>query len=322
MQASSLPQRLTEPIVVDGRVVCKLMQDLTVYLVGPTPNMLDVLIDIYESIAPPGSLVKYKIEEHELWFALDRPELTASGRDAAAHGARRAWCEPSRRRIVEGRGFEAGLWDGREIDDMLGSWSFMCRRVQWRDSGSHAFARLLTPLTADIGSLRDAALAIAEHVPLYSGHGGLVFVYDPWNKELALDYVYALARRYWGIDIEDLNRTIELMHDAIKGVNWLTLVGQRFRQHTEIAEGLQGLKARPEIDISECAEATVVTAGSVPVAGDRHRPNGGLDAYIAIAQALRPLFPSAVHDFSSARFIEQGNTLGWIRRFVEPSGWR
>lgn len=322
MQLSNLPSVLVEPIVADGHVVCRLMQDLTVYLAGPTPDELDTLLDLYEALAPAGSLVKYKIEEHELWFALDRPELTASGRAAAARGIRHAWCEPTRRRIVAGRGFEAGLWDGREIDDPLGSWSFTCRCILLRDSGLHAYARILVPLDVDISVLRRAALAIAERVGLSSGHGGPVFVYHPWHKEPALDAVYALARRYWGIDVEDLNRTLELMHDAIKGVNWLTLVGHRFRERPDVADGLQGLATVPDIDIAQLAEATVLTAGSVPLAGDRHRPNGRLDAYIAIAHALRPLFPDAVADFTSPRFVEHGNTLGWVRRFIEPGGWR
>jgi hypothetical protein len=321
MTIPSVPDRLRAPLVVDGRVVCKLMLDLTIYLGVPTPGELDAMLDLALALAPAGSLRKYKIQEHELWFPLERPELTASGRAAAAQGGWMPCFEPTRRRIVEGRSFEAGLWDGREIEDPLGSWSFMCRSILLQESGLHAFARFLVPLATDSVVLRRAAMAVADRIALHSGHGGLVFVYDPRAKEAALDEVYALARRYWGIDIEDLNRTLPLMHDAIKGVNWLTLVGPRFAAQLAVADGLSALP-QSGVDVARRRHATVLTAGAEPVAGDRHRPNGGLNQYIAVAKALEPLFPDAVPDFTSQRFVDNGNSTGWVRRFIDPSGWR
>jgi hypothetical protein len=321
MSNPRVPDWLRAPIVVDGRVVCKVMQDLTVYPVGPTLNELDAMLDLFHALAPPASLSKYKIDEHELWVALAQPDLTASGRAADARGAWMPWFEPTRQRLACGRGFEAGLWDGREIDDPLGSWSFTCRGILLRETGRHVFARFLVPLETDCDVLRRAASAVADRVALHSGHGGLVFVYDPWHKETALDQIYALARRYWGIDIEDLNRTLPLMHQSIKAVNWLTVVGRGFAAQPAVAAQIADLP-RSGVDLTQCAHATVLIAGAEPTAGDRHRSNGNLNQYIAVAQALEPLFPAAVPDFSSQRFIDNGNSLGWVRRFIEPAGWR
>jgi len=40
------------------------------------------------------------------------------------------------------------------------------------------------------------------------------------------------------------------------------------------------------------------------------------------ARALPPLFLTEHPDFSGERFIKNGNTIGWIRRFLEPDAWR
>jgi hypothetical protein len=211
MPVLNLPSQLATPLVMSGSVASKVMQDLTAYLVGPSEQELEYLIDLYESVCPPDRMVDYKIGEIEYWAAIARPELTASGRAAAAAGINRPYLEPVRQRIRDGRAFEIQFWDGRPIDDPEGSWSFSCRRIHLRSTGLHTFVRILMPLNANPEILRTAAIAIAENVELYSGHCGLVFVYDPWFKEDALDAIYALARRFWGVDlVEDLNETLPL----------------------------------------------------------------------------------------------------------------
>jgi hypothetical protein len=177
-------------------------------------------------------------------------------------------------------------------------------------------------LAADYEILRTVAIAIADNVELYSGHGGLVFVYDPWLKEDAFDAIYAQARRFWGIDVEDLNGTLPLMKEGIKGINWITLLGSEFASRPEIGEALRGLAAKPQVMIEACQHGTVLIAGSEPVVGDQHRPDRSLDPYYAVAQALMQLFLTDHPDFSGERFIRNGNTVGWIRRFIDPSGWR
>lgn len=317
-----IPSQLATPTVISGRVASKVMQDLTVYLVGPSEREFEYLIELYEGICPPDRLVKYKIAEFELWSRIDYPVLTASGRAAAAAGLRRPYLEPQRQRIREGRAFEAQFWDGRRIDDPDGSWSFSCRRIHLRSTGLHAFARILIPLKADSGTLRRTAQAIADHVELYSGHGGLAFVYDTWLKEDGLDAIYALSRRFWGVDVEDLNRTLLLMKEHIKGVNWITLVGRQFASKPEIPAAIHELAKVPDVIVERRPYGIVIIAGPQPVVGDQHRPDKSLDSYIAVARALKPLFVTAHPDFSSERWVTSGNSLGWIRRFIDPDSLR
>jgi hypothetical protein len=298
------------------------MLDLTAYLVGPSEQELDYLTNLYESIAPPDRLVKYTIAELQYWPTIAQPDLTASGRAAAAAGIKRPYLEPVRRRIRDGRAFGAQFWDGRRIDDPEGSWSFSCQRIHLRSTGLHAFVRFLVPLQTDHQVLRAAALAIADNVELYSGHGGLAFVYDPGLTEDALDAIYAQARRFWGIDVEDLTDTLPLMTKAIKGVNWITLISSQFASAPGIPAALDDLARAPDVTVEKRRHAVVLVAGQRPVVGDQHRPDPGLDSYYAVARALKPLFLEAHPDFPGERFAEGANTVGWIRRFVEPGSWR
>jgi Protein of unknown function (DUF3396) len=318
----NVPARLATPTVVSERVVAKVMLDLTVYLARPSEQEFEYLCDLYEGLCPPERLVKYKIAEFELWSRLTYPVLTASGRVAAAAGLNRPYFEPVRQRIRDGRAFEAQFWDGWSIEDPDGSWSFSCRGIHLRSTGVHAFARILLPLNADPEILRAAARAIADNVEVYSGHGGLVFVYDPWFKEDGLDAIYSLARRFWGVDVEDLNRTLLLMREHIKGVNWITMVGQPLASADDVPAAVKALEARRDVTVEQRRQATVLIAGPQPVAGDQHRRDRSLDPYYAVAKALEPLFVTAHPDFSSERFVTSGKTMGWIRRFLDLDGWR
>lgn len=314
-----VPPQLAAPIEIDGQVAAKLMLDLTIYLAGPSEGEFEFLFDLYESICPPGALVQYSIEELPYWALVQRPDLTQSGRAAASAGLRRPYFEPERIRIREGRAFKAAFWDGKPIGDSSGSWSFTCTAVLLRSTGCHAFARMLVPLSSDLGLLRKSARAMIANVSFYSGHGGLVFAYDPWLKEGAFDDIYARARRYWGVDIEDMNETLPLMKEGIKTVSWLTLIGNPLLPFVQ--GGLSNLAKEPLVTIERFRHGTFLQAGSSPSPGDRNRPDQSLAPYFAVASALRPLFLTHHPDFSGERFVKNGNTVGWIRRFIEPEGW-
>lgn len=322
MKTLSLPPALARPVVVSERVASKVMLDLTVYLRGPSEQELEFLVDLYERICPPPLLVKYKIAELEVWPRVANPILTMSGRRAAAAGIKHPYFEPTRERIRHGRAFAAEFWDGREIEEPDASWSFNCQSTQKRSKGLFAFARILAPLTTKLDILHKAALAIADNVGLYSGHGGLAFVYNTWLLEEAFDAIYAQARRFWGVDVEHMNGTLTLMRDAIKGLNWITLVSHQFAAAPEIQAGLNELAKKPDVTIEQRKHALVLLAGPQPVVSDQHRPDKSLDPCYAVAQALEPLFLHAHPDFPSERWVKNGNTVGWIRRFIDPSGWR
>ena len=76
---------------------------------------------------------------------------------------------------------------------------------------------------------------LAEHLmnefDFLSGYGGYFLQGRPKSKYSALssDRLFALAHRYWGVEIEDIEATAEQMKVGYKCVNWLTLLGEPFR---------------------------------------------------------------------------------------------
>ena len=322
MAMPPLPAELVTPRHLNNRVAARVMLDLTVYIAGPSEQELEFLLSLYERYCPPERMRQYKIAELEYWVPLAQPVLTASGRAAAAKGIQRPWLEPVRQRIRAGRALELQFWDGRTIDDPQGSWHFSCRRIHLRSSGLHGFVRILLPLETDLSILKRMAVEIADNVRLYSGHGGLVFTYDPWVKEGAFESIYALARRYWGVGVEDLNGTLPMMKKGIKGPSWITLVGSGFAAAPKIRSALAMLANRQDVGVAQRQFATLLLAGAHPVPGDQHRPDASLNGCIAIAQALAPIMIDAHPDFAGGKFVDHGNTVGWLRRFIEPEGWR
>jgi hypothetical protein len=318
-----LPPQLADPVVVSGKVIAKTLLDLTVYLEGPSVAELDFLLDLYERLRPSDAEPqKYAIDELVNWWPLRNPELTDSGRAAAAAGIRRPYFEPVRQRIRDGRAFRCGLWDGVQLDDPRGSWSFHCARIHLRRTGLFAFARILAPLSADCDRILQAALDIADGAAFLSGHGGLTFSYDPWDIEEAFDAIYVRARRFWGVDVEYVNGTLPLVREGIKVVNWITMVGSAFMAAPEVASGVLALERAASARVERRAHGTVLIAAALPVTGDQNRPDRALDGYYAVAGALASVFLKGHPDFPGQRFATNANTVGWLRRFLEPDGWR
>jgi hypothetical protein len=319
----NLPPQLATPFSASGRVACKVMLDLTIYLAGPSEAELEYLTELYCRTCPRDRLTRYKISELEHWPSIAAPELTQSARLAAAHGVASPALEPVRRRIRAGRAFELRFWDGHEIDAPDGSWSFSCTGIKLRGSGLHAFARILVPIDTNPGILVDLAWAIARNVRFLSGHGGLVFVYHPWHKAVAFDFIFAAARRFWGVDIEDLNNSLPLMRDGIKGISWITMLGEVQDGVVQADATHLGLDKPPDhVMVQRERFGYVAQIGEAPMAGDINRLGADLHPYFQLGAALAPLILTHHPDFEGASFVRTGSTVGWIRRFVDPQGWR
>jgi hypothetical protein len=317
-----LPGALTEPTVVSGRVVAKVLLDLTVYLRGPSESELAWLIEAYRKLCPHERLVKYKIAEFDFWPLLARPSLTASSRAALQAGVPDAFLEPVRRRIRARRAFEVQFWDGYTIDDSQGAWSFNCQKVLRRSTHGHAFVRFLFPLDTPVTLIVDLAMRIADAVDFRSGHAGLSFTFDPWFIASAFDAIHAKAKRFWGVDIEDLNHTLPLVDERIKGVNWLTLVSKDLIRKYGVESALNDLSSVSDISRAEARYGALLLAGTAPAAGDRNHAQQSLAPYLAVARALSPLFLDAHPDFPGPRFIDNHDTTAWLRRFLEPGAWQ
>lgn len=317
-----LPPALATPTVVDGQPASQVRLGLTAYLVGPSETDLDTLLDIYENICPANHRTLYIESGLQLWTDVRRPIRSLSVQEAIAAGVPRPYFAAERTRLREGRKFLAGYSDEQKPNDADDGWSFQCGSIHRRNTGLHPFVRIVIPLNQDYRILAKSARMIADNVEVRSGHGGLTFTYDPWAQSDALDRIYAQARRFWGVEVEEIVKTLPLMKDGIKSVNWLTLIGHEFTSRPEIQASLADLAKASNVVIEQRKYANLLIAGPQPVEGDQHRPDQSLAPYDAVAKALAPLFIKAHPDFSGERWVKNGNAIGWIRRFINPSGWR
>ncbi|MDR5741127.1 MULTISPECIES: type VI immunity family protein [unclassified Caballeronia] len=127
----------------------------------------------------------------------------------------------------------------------------------------------------------------------------------------SFNQVYAWARRYWGVEAEDLDVTVMHMRDAYKCPSWLTVIGQRLESKAPNAvAAAQSVAYRS----SRLPGGVILQAGEAPELGDRHR-HERLANYEAIAQALLPLQVRNHASFGGTRWTTE-TTNGWLHRFT------
>ena len=221
--------------------------------------------------------------------------------------------------MAGGRDFLLTVWDDHDIGHPDGSWSFMCGQARTEDDEQQAFVRVLLPLDRDLDTLLDFARAIADSAEFSSGHAGLSYVFDPDLAADALDAFYALAKRYWGIDVAELDAPLAVVAERIKGVDWLTLLGDDLLP--PVADELGALAREADIGVERHTHGVLIRAGAEPHPGDQNRKASSPDAYRRVARAIAPLFPDEFPDLGGEKFIDTGDTLAWVRRFIDPAGW-
>ena len=167
-------------------------------------------------------------------------------------------------------------------------------------------------------TLHRLARDLADELPVLSGHGGYTVQFDARLKAEAFDQIYAWAKRYLGVEVEDLNLTLPLVRDAIKGANWLTLVGHelwsKLMSHPDRARELPA-----GVDYERLHHAGLFRAGAQPVLGDRNRREFP-KLYAALEKALQPLKLQHHPEFAG-RFGEEQATDAWLYRLLEPAQW-
>lgn len=311
-----LPPPLDAPIVRDGKPLVEVLLDLTAYLPAASVDQLDYLVGWYKDFCPPKGFTRYKIAELFEFDSIRDPNPSKQGQAAAQRREPLPFLAPVRRRILDSRPFEIRFWDGRPAQ----AFGFSHWQVRGDDGQLHAFVRVTLPLDVGPEALIDLARKLLENVPVLSGHAGLTFGYDSNRKFDAFTAIYPFARRYWGIDVEDLNGTLPLMREWMKGVGWLTLIGAAFQTHPAIAKALRVPETNPLVQLERPKYALLFRAGAEPVVGDRHRPDQSLDPFFALGGALAPLIVRGHPSFSGNGFIDHDDTNAYLHRFDDPSG--
>jgi hypothetical protein len=287
-----------------GKWVCMTCPALTLFL-PDAPTRAEILKawGAYKSVCPASRLTFVKSAGMNFFERLE---------SAAAPGALDPYLAEQDRRRDEG----ISVWDG--VEDEAG-WSFDMRGVVLPGgTPSASYCRVFFPDDVHEDLIHQLAIALAESIPFLSGYGGYTCAFDPWKRGFAFNQIYAWAKRYLGLDVDDLNATLPGVLRAIKGADWLTLVGNSLWQR--LAEEAGG---PPRFDPPVMAERRqfgwVIRAGEHPVLADRNRREFP-EAYAAVERVLLPIKTQSHPEFAG-RFEEEGATMAWLRRLVEPENW-
>ena len=202
-----------------------------------------------------------------------------------------------------------GFDDGNELDSYL----FMFHGYRpYTQKGKASFFRFEFPWNIDQSEVRQLAIDVAKLVPFESGFAGYFFKPAIEVPE-SYDKMYAICRRFWGIEAWNLDVTVNYVLDGYKSVNWLTIIGDSLINR--IPNAVQQAK-NVAIDFCETPHGAVLQANENALLGDRNSREPML-GYVAIAQELLPLQIKTYGSFGGERWNKE-SSLNWIRRFTHP----
>ena len=166
----------------------------------------------------------------------------------------------------------------------------------------------------------DLVQSFANRIHPLSGYAGIGVLesMDFDARQASGDTVRKIAERFPGLEIEDCIGHAIYAGKGIKGVNWLTLLGDRWVQ--EIG-GLDYLRIRlgDDFKLTPYNGGLVIQAGPKPQIGDV-TTNRWPQHYVTLAKVLKPIQIKAPHPFhfgdpnGSAR-LDSAASKAWLFRF-------
>jgi hypothetical protein len=208
-----------------------------------------------------------------------------------------------RKKQVWGYGFD----DGKEFDGLL----FMFHGFRpVSQPGRAGFFRFEFRWNVDPMEVRQLAIDINQLIPYESGFAGYFFK-PAIDESSAYDAMYAVTRRFWGIEAWNLEVSASHVLEGYQSVNWLTLIGESLRQRDQAA--VERAKQRATA-FFESPNGTILQAAERPLLGDQNRSEP-MPGYVGIAEALQPLQLTQFGSFGGERW-DPTSSLSWIRRFT------
>jgi hypothetical protein len=286
----------------DGELLCWVAPVLTLYLpYAPDRSMASAVLEAYRDVCP---------EDRRTHVAGTRSPGFARLADHAGQKILSDHLDLMNRR----RDAALCIWDGRASE----TWTLHITGSGVRRGRRQAsFCQVIFPNATPPEVMFDLAVVMAEQLPFLSGHCGYSCLFDAAFKAKAFDQIYAWAKLYSGLDVEDLNVTLSHVLDAIKGASWLTLLGTLLLQTLE--ERIGAARFGPDVYVSPLTNGMLLRADPEPRLGDRSTPEA-LQRVIQVERALSSI-KLTEHAAFEGRFAEEGATLAWLQRFLKPDGW-
>jgi hypothetical protein len=168
------------------------------------------------------------------------------------------------------------------------------------------------------GTFPEYLRSVSDQLKPISGYGGVGILESSSLVERRHHQavVRTLAERFPGFEVEAEHVSVHHLKEGIKGVNWLTVLSDRW---VEALGGLDALRARLDDSIFPFYPydgGVVIQAGPKPVIGDV-KANRWPTHYVTLAKVLKPIqiknhYP--MH-FGGVGGLEHEATLAWLFRF-------
>ena len=200
----------------------------------------------------------------------------------------------------------------------------MSERVFWLEMCRDAMGciRLSIPVedaTRDPDAVFESVMAMTRSLRFRSGHAGFGTNqgYHYWGALQRDNNAYRLSLRFPGIDLGHPLHLNQFFEQHIKGVSWLTLVGEDLLERVGGAESVAS-KLGEGARVHALEHGCLIRAGAAPQFGDLQQGDD-LPDYRRVAAALAPLqFVMNPHRPRSDIGGPE-NTARWLARFSEST---
>lgn len=194
-------------------------------------------------------------------------------------------------------------------------------RRQWEAEAPHnhlSFVSFHFPLgwfgdrLPDFVSFIAGACDMLQPVHGYAGVG----VVPPADRLLAARFdetIASLAERFPGLEIDYPAKHLVWVRAGIKGVNWLTILGDNMLERDGGRDGLCAALP-PTASVHEYRGGVIVQASPAPLIGDRSR-GIDVDAYRPVARALAPIRISMHSGVHGTEGLDRARFERWLARF-------
>jgi len=160
---------------------------------------------------------------------------------------------------------------------------------------------------------------LCTEFPFRSGHAGFCFLCSRYEEGLSQTHAWEKSMRHRGIDIFDaVNDIIAAGQDGLKGVGWLTMLGESLVEELGGGEKIGKDVSKP-VEVLRVGNGVLLKAGPRPEIGDTNRRDD-LPAYKQVYRAVAPLVERAVSRSKSLNLDGSDykeRTLDWLRRFSD-----
>jgi hypothetical protein len=153
--------------------------------------------------------------------------------------------------------------------------------------------------------------------PFRSGHAGFSLECSGYEQISSEGHAWKTSMRHRGLDIFMVSKDMGAAgRDALKGVNWLTAVGDKLLKKVGGTKGLRK-KLSEAIELIDVPGGVLIKAGPKPAVGDTNR-NDFVPLYQEVHQALAPVIEPAIERYGALSLWEESlvKTHAWLRRFV------